>query len=112
MPHGHPSSLDVTSRIIHALLVVAEPLSPTVARKLLREALVSGEIVFGQHARQEMAKDGLTMDDVKAILRGVVEPGELVNGTWRYRVRARAAYAVVAFWSETRVVVVTAWRLK
>ena len=60
-----------------------------------------------------MAKDGVTTQDVEAVLGGgVVEPGELEKGTWRYRIRAGGAYVVVTFRSETMAVVVTTWRTK
>jgi hypothetical protein len=60
-----------------------------------------------------MAKDGITVDQLFAVLRGgVVEPAEFVRGTWRYRVRQSRLYVVVAFDSKTRTVVVTAWRTK
>jgi hypothetical protein len=40
-----------------------------------------------------------------------VEPGEIERGTWRYRVRERDVCVVVAFRSEARLVIVTAWRV-
>jgi hypothetical protein len=38
--------------------------------------------------------------------------GELVSGTWRYRVETSRMAAVVAFRSATHAVAVTAWRFK
>ncbi len=59
-----------------------------------------------------MAKDGLAEVDVVNVLRGgVVEPGEWENGSWRYRVWTSRIAVVLAFRSETMLVVVTAWRL-
>ncbi len=88
-----------------------EPLSPPDARRLIREILTAGEVVSSRHAADEMAKDDLTLIDCINILHGgVVEPAELERGTWRYRVHARRISVVVAFRSETRLVVVTAWR--
>jgi hypothetical protein len=93
--------------------MLAEPLSPPVARKLLGEIARTGEIRFSKHALEEMAADGFCEDDVRAVLRGgIVEPAELQGGSWRYRVRAGRAYVVVAFRSEALVVVVTAWRTR
>ena len=58
-----------------------------------------------------MEKDSLTTVDAANVLRaGVVEFGEEVNRTWRYRVRTQRMTFVVAFRSETAAVVVTAWR--
>jgi hypothetical protein len=92
---------------------VKEPLSPPEVRKLLLRILATGEVRFTSHALAEMAKDGVTTQDVEAVLRGgVVEPGELEKGTWRYRLRAGGVYVVVTFRSETMAVVVTAWRTK
>jgi hypothetical protein len=81
-----------------------EPLSAPEVKKLLRDILASGEVRFTSHALAEMAKDGVSTQDV--------EPGEQVNATWRYRVRAGATFVVVAFRSETAAVVVTAWRTR
>jgi hypothetical protein len=68
---------------------------------------------FSKHSLNEMSKDGLTTPDVVSILRsGIVDAPELERGTWRYRVRTREAYVVVAFRSELSLVVVTAWRLE
>ena len=93
--------------------MVKEPLSAPELRKLLRQILASGEVRFTSHALAEMAKDGVTTQDVEAVLRGgVVEPGELEKGTWRYRIRAGGVYVVVTFRAETMAVVVTAWRTK
>ena len=85
--------------------------SPPDAKRLIREILVCGEVVSSRHAADEMAKDDLTLVDCINVLRaGLVEPAEMGRGTWRYRVHTRRISVVVAFRSETRLVVVTAWR--
>jgi uncharacterized protein DUF4258 len=90
-----------------------EPLDPTRARQLIRRILQVGTVDFSGHALQEMASDDLTTVECTNVLRGgVVEPPELASGTWRYRVRAARICVVVAFRSETRLVVVTAWRIR
>jgi hypothetical protein len=90
-----------------------EPLTPPAAKALLIQILETGRVEFSPHALQEMAADHLSNAEVVAVLRGgVVEPAEFVRDSWRYRVRAAAVYAVVAFRSETWTVVVTAWRRK
>jgi hypothetical protein len=89
-----------------------EPLHPTRARQLIRRILTSGKVGFSKHALDEMAKDDLTTVDCTNVLRGgMVEPPEEVSGTWRYRIRTARIYVVVAFRSETQLVVVTAWRI-
>lgn len=89
-----------------------EPLRPEEARRLLREILATGEVVFTNHALDEMAQDGISQAEAIGVLRsGVVEPAEFERGSWRYRVRARRTYVVATFRSEATVVVVTAWRV-
>lgn len=83
------------------------------ARKLLRDILVSGILRFSEHAKREMEKDQLTTQDVLNTLRaGVVEPSELVKGSWRHRVKTNRICVVVTLPSETEAVVVTAWRIR
>ena len=86
---------------------------PPDARRLIREILISGEVVSSGHAADEMAKDDLTLVDCINVLRGgIVEPAEFERGAWRYRVHTERIGVVVAFRSETRLVVVTAWRFR
>jgi hypothetical protein len=93
--------------------VVKEPLSPLEARRLIREILRGGEVRFTGRALSEMEKDGVEEIDCVNVLRGgAVGPGEFENGSWRYRVRASKLTVVVAFRSQTQLVVVTAWREK
>lgn len=90
-----------------------EPLKSPNARKLIQEIRSRGSVVLSRHAREEMAKDQLDAVDVDNVLRGgVVEPGEYENGSWRYRVRTDRITVVIAFRSESELVVVTAWRNK
>ena len=91
----------------------AEPLSPPDARRLIREILAGGEVVSSRHANEEMAKVDLVIVDCINVLRaGIVEPGEWERGTWRYRVHTQRICVAVAFRSEARLVIVTAWRSK
>jgi hypothetical protein len=95
--------------------VLAEPLSPPAAKALIRDILANGEVTFSEHALDEMGKEDpdITEEETFAVLRGgIVEPAEFRSGSWRYRVRAMGIYVVVAFRSETRVKVVTAWRVR
>ncbi len=89
-----------------------EPLGPAEARRLLRAILATGEVVFTNHALDEMAQDGISQAGAIGVLRsGTVEPAEFERGSWRYRVRARRTYVVASFRSEAAAVVVTAWRV-
>lgn len=90
-----------------------QPFPPTTVKRLLIAILAGGILSFTRHAYEEMAKDNLTEIDVRNTLRGgVVRPGEIVNGTWRYRVETIRMAAVVAFRSVSHAIVVTAWRIK
>jgi hypothetical protein len=90
-----------------------ECLPPYAVKQALLAALASGGVNFTQHALIEMAKDKITQDEALAVLRaGVVEPGELARGSWRYRVRVPRTFVVVALRSQMVAVVVTAWRVR
>ena len=89
------------------------PLDPTDAKRLIVEILRSGTVNFSGHALDEMDNDDLTTVDCTNVLRGGwVEHPEFERGSWRYRVRTARICVVIAFRSETRLVVVTAWREK
>ena len=82
--------LDITSRRSHSVDVLSEPLRGTAAKTLIRAILQRGSVSYSAHAREELAKDKLTIEDAANILRcGIVDPGEIVNGTWRYPVDVR-----------------------
>lgn len=88
-----------------------EPLEPGGAKRLVRKIIQLGTVSFSKHALEEMTNDDLTTVDCVNVLRGgVVEPGELERGSWRYRVSTARMCVVVAFRSEEELVVVTAWR--
>lgn len=88
-----------------------EPLDPGEAKRAIVELLRSGRVRFTRHAEEELAKDDMTTVDAINVARGgVVEPAELENGTWRYRVRTEKMTVVVAFRDESRLVFITAWR--
>jgi hypothetical protein len=106
------ASIDAASSGAYLGFVLDEPLQPTAARALIRDILANGSVTFSKHAREEMEKDKLTFVDVTNVLRGgVVDPAELENGSWRYRVRTARIAVIVAFRSETELRVVTAWRI-
>ncbi len=94
-----------------------EPLSPDEVRRLLRAIVATGDgpgLRFTRHAETEMAGERPPMNRLTvraAVLGGVVEPGEMISGTWRYRIRTQTGtHVVVAFRSESEAVVVTVWR--
>jgi len=93
---------------------VNEPIEPKAAKQLIQKILGAGDarVSFSAHALEELANDSLTTVDAVNVLRGgVVEYPELERGTWRYRVRTNRIVVVVAFRTETHLVVVTAWRI-
>lgn len=88
-----------------------EPLGPAEAKGLIRAILKAGLFSYSRHAKEEMLRDAMTTLDCENILRaGVVRPPEYDRGTWRYRVETARMAVVVAFRSETEMVVITAWR--
>lgn len=88
-----------------------EPLTTGAAKKAIRAALQSGKIEFSGHAQREMKKDDLQTTDCVNVLRGgVVEPPELADGTWRYRVSTPRICVVVALPMAAKIRVVTVWR--
>ena len=90
---------------------VDQPLDCPTAKRLMRKALDDGVVAFTKHAEEELTEDDLTMVDCVNVLRaGIVEPPEMQNGSWRYRVTTSRICVVVVFRSETKIVVVTAWR--
>lgn len=92
---------------------MTEPLSPTEAKAAILAILKDGLVIFSKHARDEMKKDRLADEDAINVLRaGVVDPAEQERGTWRYRVRTSRMCFVVAFQSDTALIVVTGWRIR
>ena len=93
-------------------MALDEPLSQADAKKLVRKIVSSGVVGYSKHALGEMKKDGFGELEATAVLRaGLIKmPAEFEHGEWRYRVETRNFAVVVAFESETVLVVVTAWR--
>ncbi len=107
--------VDIDVKSTHDLSVgdVQEPLKPDDARNLIRQILKSGVVAPSGHGIEEMAKDNLTMVDCTNVLRGgAVDPPDFEKGTWRYRVRTMRICVVVAFRSDSKLLIVTAWREK
>lgn len=91
-----------------------EPFNRNEAKKLIQAICREGVIVSSRHAREELAADDLTTVDVMNVLRAgrILEQPELIEGTWRYRVHTPQMVVVVAFVSESKLKLVTAWRKK
>lgn len=109
------AELDLSSIRASTVDVLAEPISPPAAKALILDILANGEVTFSNHALDEMGREDpdITEEEAFAVLRGgIVEPAEFRSGSWRYRVRAMGVYVVIAFRSETRAKVVTAWRVR
>jgi hypothetical protein len=89
-----------------------EPFSRNEAKKRIQVIFREGDIIFSGHAEKELAKDELTTNDARNVLRAgkILEPPELVHGTWRYRLQTEKMVVVVAFISESKLKIVTAWR--
>ena len=92
---------------------LSEPRRPDDAKRLIRQILQIGRFTYSKHAMEEMLADDLTTVDCESVLRaGIVQPPDFALGTWRYRCETNRMAVVVAFRSESELVVITAWRLK
>ncbi len=71
-------------------------------------------VLWPSRVKDEMANDRfgplIEADCVNVLRAGVAEPPEFEKGSWRYRVNTNRICVVVAFRSETYLVVVTTWR--
>ena len=67
------------------ILIVNQPLTAAAARKLAKEIIETGSVIWGDHALAEMAKDNLTTVDAVNVLRGgAYSEAEWENGAWRH----------------------------
>ena len=76
---------------------------------------MSGSVSFTRHALEEMLNEKIERVDVLNVMRAgrILEEGEEVLGTWRYRVHTSEFVVVVAFEELVSTIrVVTAWRKK
>ena len=90
---------------------VLAPLKPPEAKALARNIAENGVVEFSGHALDEMNKDEMeTTDCLNLVRAGVYQPPELEKGEWRYRIWTARMCIVIAFSSETRLRVITAWR--
>ena len=92
-------------------MVLDEPLDEIAAERLIRNIIERGTVRWTAHVLQRLlARDLTTVDCLNVLRASVVDPPELEDGTWRYRVRGGRISVVVAFRSENTLVVITAWR--
>lgn len=91
-----------------------EPLSPDAATALIKAIIREGQVAFSQHATDEMRADDLTTVDCVNVLRAgaVKQAADFEKESWRYRVETTKICVVVAFRSESELVIVTTWRNK
>jgi hypothetical protein len=90
-----------------------EPLNRHDARKLLTEIIDSdeGRVRFTGHAYDQMEARCIDESEAWIVLRnGYVESSDFIGGSWRYRITGRPCTVAVAFDSETKTVVITAWK--
>lgn len=94
--------------------MLPEPLKPPDAKKIILNILKRGSVTYLQtHALQQMEKRHISMVDCVNVLRGgLVQEGELENGSWRYRVCTPKMCVVARFESDLELEIVTAWREK
>ncbi|MCY4120592.1 MAG: DUF4258 domain-containing protein [Acidobacteria bacterium] len=87
-----------------------EPFGEQTAKRLIRQCITDGLVIWTNHALQRCSERGLTtVDCVNALKAGAVDPAEWENGTWRYRVRAGRITVVVAFRNVRALTVITVW---
>lgn len=91
-------------------------LSRNEARKLVSKimTLYSGNIYFSRHAMQELSYDDLSTVDTLNLLKSsdsrIHDEGELINGSFRYRLETSNILLVVAFQEDGKgLTVITAW---
>lgn len=92
-----------------------EPFNRNEARKLIQQICREGTIVTSRHAKEELAKDNLTTGDVLNVLRAgrILEAAEqTAQGSWTYRVHTEQLVVIIAFESESKLKIITAWRKK
>lgn len=87
------------------------PLHPTDAEALIRAILRNGTVRFSEHALLRAAERGLDeLDCINVLRAGTVESARFEKGTWRYPVTTARVALVIAFRSETVLVMVNARR--
>ncbi len=89
--------------------------SPAQARHLIKRIYAEGTVTYSKpHAEEKLIKHNLTKVDIGNVLRAgtISDHPEFENGAWRYKIHSNKIVVVVEIWSEDRIFIVTAWRLK
>lgn len=88
-----------------------EPINDADVARLAREVIETGTVVFTNHAREQMRKRDLDEVDVTNVLRaGFCDGADFERKSWRYQMHTQKICVVIVFRSETKAVIVTAWR--
>jgi hypothetical protein len=94
------------------MVLPGEPYAEAELRKICRAALEHGTLRVTQHAKDPMAEEGLTMNDVRNTLLG----GRLLHfdrgdgGAYKYRMSTAKIDAVVIVTAADSIILVTAFR--
>jgi hypothetical protein len=94
---------------------MVEPLRSNQVKAPILESLDTGAVRFSDHARDELANDGLVVADALRVMRGgVIAASEFERGSWRYQIRSGSVVVVITFarLAPVLTVVVTAWKRK
>ncbi len=88
-----------------------EPLTPAAARDLARSIVDNGAVSYLQHAFDRLEQRGITIPECIATIRSCeVTDIRRWKGTWRYRFENETMAVVVLFRSESRFMLLTAYR--
>lgn len=90
--------------------MIVEPLNNHDARKLIRQIVQGGTVIFTVHAQTRMKERDIPESSVlHALKAGWVDGCDFECGSWRYRVMTVQITVVVAFDDETKAIVITTW---
>jgi len=89
-----------------------EPLDENAARALALAIFAAGDVRISAHARARMALRGVSLDDIVRFVRsGSLVLVDFVGGAYRYEFSPRSGRsAVIAFESDTEIVIITTWK--
>src|SRR4051812_26558991 len=83
------------------------------AKALARDIVMNGDVEWSPHAVKELQKDKLETTDCLNVIRGgAFDPPEFTNGEWRYAAGTPRIVLIIVFESETKLRVITGWRVK
>ena len=91
-------------------------LGRTQARKLISKIVTQHphRVFYTKHCRKELLDDDLTTSDLLNVLTSsdsrIEDEPEIEGGSYRYRLETNKIMVVLAFSTDTSLVVITAWR--